>query len=104
MSDTEPVRPGPRSGSEELARETARADEVPPVSRLEAPQRSAEEIRRDLARTREELSGSVLALRDRVGEITDWRSQVREHRRELIIGAAVAGFVIGGIVALRRRS
>ena len=42
-------------------------------------------------------------LRARVGEITDWRRQVREHRSELIAGAAIAGFVIGGIVALRRR-
>jgi hypothetical protein len=28
---------------------------------------------------------------------------VREHRNELIAGAAIAGFVIGGIIALRRR-
>jgi hypothetical protein len=28
---------------------------------------------------------------------------VREHRDELIAGAAIAGFVIGGFVALRRR-
>jgi hypothetical protein len=45
----------------------------------------------------------VEALRGRVSELTDWRRQVREHRRELIAGAAVAGFVIGGIIALRRR-
>jgi hypothetical protein len=28
---------------------------------------------------------------------------VREHRRELIIGAAVVGFAVGGLLALRRR-
>ena len=39
----------------------------------------------------------------RVNELTDWRRQIAEHRKELIAGAAVAGFVIGGIVALRRR-
>jgi hypothetical protein len=40
--------------------------------------------------------------------MTDWRKQIRHHQRNLIIGAAVAGFVIGGgiggIVGLFRRS
>jgi hypothetical protein len=67
------------------------------------PNRSSEEIRRDIEGAREELGRSVETLRTRVGELTDWRRQVREHRRELIAGAAIAGFVIGGIVALRRR-
>lgn len=68
-----------------------------------APGRSSEEIRADIERQREELGHSVELLRNRVTELTDWRRQVREHRRELIAGAAVAGFVIGGIIALRRR-
>ena len=68
------------------------------------PNRSPDEIRRDIELQREQLGRSVETLRARIGELTDWRRQVREHRRELIIGAAVAGFVIGGIVALRRRS
>ena len=68
-----------------------------------APGRSSNQIRSDLARTREELSTSVEALRVRVGELTDWRRQLREHRRELIVGAAIAGFVVGGVFALRRR-
>jgi hypothetical protein len=38
-----------------------------------------------------------------VGELTDWRRQVREHRQELIVGAAVVGFAVGGFLALRRR-
>jgi hypothetical protein len=67
------------------------------------PNRSSHEIRRDIEAQREELGRSVELLRARVGELTDWRRQVREHRRELIAGAAVAGFVIGGIIALRRR-
>jgi hypothetical protein len=67
------------------------------------PNRSSYEIRRDIEIQREELGRSVEMLRARVGELTDWRRQLREHRRELIVGAAVAGFVIGGIVALRRR-
>ena len=72
-------------------------------STVGSPNRSSEEIRRDIEVQREELGRSVETLRARVGELTDWRRQVREHRRELIAGAAIAGFVIGGIVALRRR-
>ena len=68
-----------------------------------APGRSSEQIRADIERQRGELSESVELLRTRVGELTDWRRQLREHRRELIVGAAVAGFAIGGLMALRRR-
>jgi len=65
--------------------------------------RGSEQIRADIERQRGELSESVEVLRARVGELTDWRRQVREHRRELIIGAAVVGFAVGGLMALRRR-
>jgi hypothetical protein len=44
-----------------------------------------------------------VALRSRVTALTDWRRQVREHRRELVIGAAVVGFAFGARLALRRR-
>jgi hypothetical protein len=76
-----------------------------PVARqARVPQeRSAAEIRRDIESARSDLSRSLDALRGRVSELTDWRRQVREHRRELIVGAAVAGFVVGGLIALRRR-
>ena len=67
------------------------------------PGRSSAEIRRDIEVQRAELGTSVAALRGRVAEITDWRRHIREHRRELMIGAAVAGFAIGGFIALRRR-
>lgn len=67
------------------------------------PQRSAEQIRRDIAAQQQNLGRSVEALRGRVVELTDWRRQVREHRSQLIVGAAVVGFAVGGIVALRRR-
>jgi hypothetical protein len=75
-----------------------------PVARRAAPPpgRSSSEIRADIERQREELSHSVEALRTRVTELTDWRRQVREHRRELIIGAAVVGFAVG-VMAFRRR-
>ncbi len=67
------------------------------------PGRSAAEIRRDIDLQRRDLGHSVQALRGRVTELTDWRRQVREHRSQLVVGAAIAGFAIGGILALRRR-
>ena len=68
-----------------------------------APGRTSAQIRADIERQRQELSHSVEALRGRVTELTDWRRQVREHRSELIVGAAVLGFAVGGLIALRRR-
>jgi hypothetical protein len=65
--------------------------------------RSAAQIRADIEAQRRDLGRSVEVLRGRVAELTDWRRQVREHKRELAIGAAVAGFAIGGLLALRRR-
>jgi Protein of unknown function (DUF3618) len=67
------------------------------------PGRSPAEIRRDIDLQRHDLGRSVEALRGRVAELTDWRRQVREHRSQLIVGAAIAGFAIGGILTLRRR-
>jgi hypothetical protein len=62
-------------------------------------QRSPEEIRRSIEANRAELAISMEKLRGEVARTTDWRSQVREHKREVIIGAAVAGFVLGGGIA-----
>ena len=75
-----------------------------PVARGAAPPpgRTSAEIRADIERQREELGHSVEALRNRVTALTDWRRQVREHRRELVIGAAVVGFAVG-VMAFRRR-
>lgn len=67
------------------------------------PGRSAAEIRRDIDHHRRDLGHSVEALRGRVTELTDWRRQVREHRSQLIVGAAVVGFAVGGLMMLRRR-
>jgi Protein of unknown function (DUF3618) len=66
------------------------------------PGRSAAEIRRDIDLQRQDLGRSVEALRGRVTELTDWRRQVKEHRSQLIVGAAVAGFAVG-LMAMRRR-
>ena len=65
--------------------------------------RSAEQIRHDIVQQRQELSRSVDALRNRWVRAADVRRQVREHRTELAVGAAVLGFLIGGAIALRRR-
>jgi Protein of unknown function (DUF3618) len=65
--------------------------------------RSADQIRRDIDLQRQQLGTSVEALRGKVAELTDWRRQVREHQRELIIGAAAVGFAIGVRAMLRRR-
>jgi hypothetical protein len=71
------------------------------------PQRSAEEIRRSIEGNRAELALSLERLRGEVAEVTDWRKQIVRHQRTVLIGAAVAGFVIGGGFAalggLRRR-
>lgn len=75
----------------------------PPATGPSSPQRSSDQIRSEVEARRLELAGSVELFRHRVGELTDWRRQVREHRNELIAGAAIAGFVVGGLLALRRR-
>ena len=31
--------------------------------------------------------------------LTDWRGQLVKHQKKVVIGAAVAGFVIGGGIA-----
>ena len=66
------------------------------------PGRTAAQIRSDIQLEREQLGRSVEALRGRVAELTDWRRQVREHRSQLIVGAAVVGFAVG-VLAFRRR-
>jgi hypothetical protein len=67
------------------------------------PGRSAAEIRRDIDVQRRDLGTSVELLRGRVAELTDWRRQVQAHRSQLIVGAAVLGFAVGGLMMLRRR-
>jgi Protein of unknown function (DUF3618) len=79
------------------------APQSPRPSTVGVPGRSAAQIRADIDANRRDLGRSVEALRGRVTELTDWRRQISEHRRELAVGAAVFGFAIGGLIALRRR-
>jgi Protein of unknown function (DUF3618) len=62
-------------------------------------QRSPAEIRSSIEANRAELAVSLDRLRGEVAQLTDWRGQLRQHRREAVVGALVAGFVIGGGIA-----
>ena len=64
-----------------------------------AATRSPEEIRRSIEANRADLGVAVERLRAEVAEVTDWRKQLNRNRREALIGAAVAGFVLGGGIA-----
>ena len=64
-----------------------------------AETRSAQEIRQSIEANRAELGLAVNRLRGEVTKATDWRGQFQRHQKEILIGAAVAGFVIGGGIA-----
>jgi hypothetical protein len=64
-----------------------------------AETRSAEEIRQSIEANRAELGMAVERLRGEVTRATDWRGQFERHRKPVLIGVAVAGFVLGGGVA-----
>jgi hypothetical protein len=63
------------------------------------PTRTPEQIRASIEQNRRELGTSLGLLRAEVSALTDWRRQLNSHRREAILGAAIAGFVIGGGIA-----
>jgi hypothetical protein len=66
-------------------------------------QRSAAEIRDSIETNRTELAVSLERLRGEVAYLADWRGHVKRHQREIVIGAAVVGLVIGGRLLFRRR-
>jgi hypothetical protein len=61
--------------------------------------RTPEEIRASIEANRMELAHSLSRLRGEVAVITDWRGQIAAHRKQVLIGAGVAGFVLGGGIA-----
>jgi hypothetical protein len=61
--------------------------------------RTPEEIRASIEQNRLELGSSLERLRVEVVRVTDWRSQLRRHQKQVMIGAGVAGFVLGGGLA-----
>ena len=77
----ETVSSGPRSEADAAVDAHARAD--PRLDRAEPPRA------RPLARE----------APPEVTELTDWRGQIRRHQREVLIGAGIAGFVLGGGIA-----
>ena len=58
--------------------------------------RTPEEIRASMERNRQELGTAVAQLRVEVVRVTDWRSQLKRYEPQVLIGAGVAGFVLGG--------
>jgi hypothetical protein len=58
--------------------------------------RTPEEIRASIEANRRELGTSIERLHREVAVLTDWRRQLVIHQRKAVIGAAVAGFLIGG--------
>ena len=63
------------------------------------PARSPEQIRDSIEQNRRELGTAVEQLRTEIVKATDWRGQLRRYEPNVIIGAAAAGFVIGGGIA-----
>ena len=64
-----------------------------------AAARNPEEIRRSIEANRAELGLAVERLRGEVAEVADWRKHLRNNQKQVMIGAAVAGFVLGGGIA-----
>ncbi len=63
------------------------------------PSRTPEEIRLSIEANRQELGTSLERLRREVVVLTDWRGQIRRHQTPVLIGAGIAGFVLGGGIA-----
>ena len=61
--------------------------------------RTPEEIRASIEENRQQLAVSLEKLREEVVELSDWRKQLVAHQNEILIGASVAGFVLGGGLA-----
>jgi hypothetical protein len=64
-----------------------------------AQTRTPEEIRQSIEANRAELGLAVERLRGEVVRATDWRAHLERHKKEVLIGAAVTGFVLGGGIA-----
>jgi hypothetical protein len=61
--------------------------------------RTAEEIRASIESSRRELGTSVERLHQEIAVLTDWRGHLVKHQKQAVIGAAVAGFLVGGGIA-----
>jgi hypothetical protein len=63
------------------------------------PSRTPEQIRASIEANRVALGTSLEKLHAEIEVLTDWRGQLRKHQKNAVIGAAVAGFVLGGGIA-----
>ena len=63
------------------------------------PTRTPEQIRASIEENRRELGTSMERLQQEIAVLTDWRRQLVVHQKQAVIGAAVAGFLIGGGIA-----
>jgi Protein of unknown function (DUF3618) len=68
---------------------------MPPEARARTP----EEIRASIEQNRYELGNSLEKLRAEVVAFTDWRAKIRPYQSQIMVGAAVTGFVLGGGIA-----
>ncbi len=69
----------------------------PASASAHAPERSAEEIRKDIASTRESITETVDQLSDRFGQTLDWRTYVSDHPLAALGVAAGIGFLAAGL-------
>ncbi len=58
--------------------------------------RTAEQVRLEIEGERDQLTGAVDSLRDKIGEATDVRAKLRAKLPMVAAGALAAGFVLGG--------
>ena len=61
--------------------------------------RSQQEIQASIETHRMELARSLGGLRSEIVVAADWRRHFDAHRQNVLVGAAVAGFVVGGGIA-----
>jgi hypothetical protein len=66
---------------------------------MAAEPRTPEQIRASIEENRRELGLAIERLQGEVAELTDWRKKVAQNQKQILIGAAVAGFLIGGGIA-----
>ena len=64
--------------------------------------RTAEEIRQDIAARRESINVAFDRLNARLERTIDWRAQVSDHPFAALGAAATAGFIVSGFFTPRR--
>jgi ElaB/YqjD/DUF883 family membrane-anchored ribosome-binding protein len=71
---------------------------------LKSGERSADQIRREIAAKRESLTDAVERLGDKIHETVDWRGYITRHPYAAVGVAAGAGLVVSRVLARRRHS